>query len=100
MKRLTIPLALLAATLASVAFSLGGVHTASATSVNTPAIGFFRVFCSVSHRAPDDPIVHKNMPGMAHSHDFLGSRVVDADVTVDEMTAGGTSCRTPKDKSS
>jgi hypothetical protein len=52
----------------------------------------FRVFCSLSHRRPDDPIVYPGQPGAAHNHDFLGPSATDADVTLGQLTDTDTTC--------
>lgn len=65
-----------------------------------PDIGEFVAYCTFSHRAHDDPIVFPGQPGKSHSHDFFGSVVADADVTVDEMLAGDTTCDPIGDRSS
>jgi hypothetical protein len=57
----------------------------------------FAARCDFSHRAPDDPIVHPNKPGAAHSHDFFGSRSTDAFSTYQSMTAAPTTCSRPED---
>jgi hypothetical protein len=57
----------------------------------------FAVRCDFSHRAPEDPIVHPNMPGEAHSHDFFGNTSTDADSTYDSLRAAGTTCTRPED---
>src|SRR5262245_66061646 len=38
----------------------------------------FKVLCGSSHIAPDDPIVHPNMPGMSHLPQFFGNRTTNA----------------------
>jgi hypothetical protein len=59
----------------------------------------FAVRCDFSHQLPDDPIVHPDEPGAAHSHDFLGNRSTDAFSTYESMTAPGvtTTCKRPED---
>ncbi len=63
-------------------------------------IGEFVAFCPLSHRAPDDPIVHKNMPGMSHLHDFLGNVTTNASSTLESLLVGDTTCNPVSDKSS
>jgi hypothetical protein len=60
--------------------------------------GVFSIRCGLSHRAPDDPIVHPGHKGMAHSHDFFGNRSTDANSTYDTMMDGDTSCELEGDK--
>jgi Domain of unknown function (DUF1996) len=63
------------------------------------ASGAFGVVCTYSHRAPNDPIVHPNMPGMSHSHDFFGNSSTDAESTFYSLRAAETDCNRPADKS-
>lgn len=68
--------ALLAAlTSAPAASAASGDHGAS-----------FALFCNFSHRASDDPIVHPDEPGAAHSHDFFGNVTTNAYSTYQSMT--------------
>jgi hypothetical protein len=62
--------------------------------------GVFSVRCSFSHRAPDDPIVHPNHAGGAHSHDFFGNRSTNAASTFESMMQAQTSCELREDTSS
>lgn len=55
-------------------------------------IGEFVAFCPPSHRAGDDPVVLPNMPGMSHSHDFMGNVSVAATSTITTMLMAGTTC--------
>jgi len=64
-----------------------------------PGGGSFKVTCTYSHRRTDDPIVHANMPGMAHSHDFFGNRGTGAASTGESLVAGTTSCDRSEDRS-
>jgi hypothetical protein len=52
----------------------------------------FVVECGFSHQAPDDPIVHPRHSGRSHLHVFFGNTTTDADSTVDDLAAGGTTC--------
>jgi hypothetical protein len=61
--------------------------------------GVFSVRCPFSHRAPDDPIVHPNIAGGAHSHDFFGNRSTNAASTFESMMQAQTSCELPEDTS-
>lgn len=58
-----------------------------------PPRGQFVTRCEYSHSLPDDPIVHPNMPGMSHRHDFFGSTETSATATVTDLTRGPTTCR-------
>lgn len=55
-------------------------------------VGQFVVECRYSHSAPDDPIVHRDMAGMSHRHDFYGSVEVDASSTAAELLGTETTC--------
>lgn len=65
----------------------------------SPVNARFIAPCSFSHRANDDPIVHPRMPGMSHTHDFLGNRSTDAFSTAETLLAAGTTCRRQGDRS-
>jgi hypothetical protein len=52
----------------------------------------FVVECGFSHSGPDDPIVHPGHSGRSHQHVFFGNTTTDADTTVEDLAAGGTSC--------
>jgi hypothetical protein len=54
--------------------------------------GSFHVYCGLTHRANDDPIVFPRGPGMSHSHDFFGPRGLDAFSTNASIRRAGTSC--------
>jgi hypothetical protein len=56
--------------------------------------------CSVTKRAPDDPIVFPGQPGRSHDHTFSGSLVIDPSSTADELLRGPTNCTNSGDKSS
>lgn len=60
----------------------------------------FLVRCEVSHRAPDDPIVHPGRPGASHEHVFFGNRQVTATSTYDELLGAPSSCEQPLDTAS
>jgi hypothetical protein len=79
------------AVLAAVA-SLMAVLTPAASARSSDHGASFAVRCDFSHRAPEDPIVHPGMPGMAHSHDFFGNTSTSADSTYDSLRAAGTTC--------
>jgi hypothetical protein len=55
--------------------------------------------CNYTHSAPDDPIVFPGVAGAAHLHDFIGGKTTDAFSTLASMTAGGTACDMPDDRS-
>lgn len=60
----------------------------------------FIVQCDLSHMAYDDPIVHPDMPGMSHNHQFFGNRAVTADPDYDKVIGAETSCRQALDTAS
>jgi hypothetical protein len=59
----------------------------------------FQANCSYTHHRPDDPIVYASQPGASHDHTFMGSTTTDAFSTTASLSAGGTTCRAPGDKS-
>ncbi|MFL1430469.1 MULTISPECIES: DUF1996 domain-containing protein [unclassified Nocardiopsis] len=59
----------------------------------------FQANCSVSHTAPDDPIVYPGMPGGSHDHTFMGNTTTDANSTLESLKQGGTTCLVPGDLS-
>jgi hypothetical protein len=61
--------------------------------------GQFKVNCTYSHSATDDPIVFPGQPGASHLHDFFGNTTTDAFSTAATLLAGGTTCETSDDKS-
>jgi hypothetical protein len=108
MKRISLLLAGL------VALGVAGIASASASHAARPVaamasapvpspaasprnqINFFSA-CRFDHRGPDDPIVHPDMPGMSHSHDFFGNVSTNAASTYTSMRAATTSCSRPGD---
>ena len=48
--------------------------------------------CDFTHTLSDDPIVHPNLPGASHSHDFFGNTTTNAATTLTSLAAGGTTC--------
>lgn len=55
-------------------------------------IGAFHADCEFSHRLNDDPIVAFGMPGASHSHDFSGSRTLNAFSTPASIRQAPTNC--------
>jgi len=49
--------------------------------------------CGFSHRAPDDPIVFPDRPGLSHDHTFVGNTTTNAASTVRSLRAGSTTCK-------
>jgi len=56
-------------------------------------IGAFRIPCSFSHMAFDDPIVYPGVPGAAHLHTFFGNTATSATSTAESIrTSGNSTC--------
>ncbi|MGB2756805.1 MAG: DUF1996 domain-containing protein [Acidimicrobiia bacterium] len=60
-------------------------------------VGQFVVKCTYSHSGPFDPIVHPNMPGMSHRHDFYGAPSTDASTKAADLIGGKTTCNKSPD---
>jgi uncharacterized protein DUF1996 len=52
----------------------------------------FNVVCHLDHTAPDDPIVHPDMPGYSHMHLFFGNRSTNAYTTTRSLQTSSSSC--------
>lgn len=76
--------------IAAVALAGMAIEHSRLAQRNSP--GSFGVACSLSHVAPDDPIVMPGMSGMAHLHAFFGNTSTSATSTRDSMLAAGTTC--------
>jgi hypothetical protein len=67
--------------------------------------GVFDTGCLYSHTLPDDPLVHPNMPGMSHVHDFFGNRTTKGGSTGNVLldatrtNASNTTCKDKRDGS-
>jgi hypothetical protein len=61
--------------------------------------GSFNTPCGYTHSATDDPIVHHEMPGMSHRHDFFGAMTTSSSSDADSLLDGGTTCRSVADHS-
>ncbi|MEV5970342.1 DUF1996 domain-containing protein [Streptomyces sp. NPDC051921] len=59
----------------------------------------FQANCSVTHTAPDDPIVYPGQPGASHDHTFMGNTSTNAHSTTASLTNGPTTCSAPADSS-
>jgi hypothetical protein len=59
----------------------------------------FRLLCGSSHVLPDDPIVHPNMAGMSHLHQFFGNRTTNAGSTEASLLGQPTTCSSAADAS-
>lgn len=53
--------------------------------------------CGFSHHAADDPIVHPDVPGASHWHDFFGNTTTDAASTHESLLGGATTCQARAD---
>ncbi len=68
----------------------------------TPPPRYFHEFqanCSVTHTAPDDPIVYPGQPGKSHDHTFMGNTSTDANSVTSSPYGGATTCKAPGDSS-
>ncbi|MGW2014664.1 DUF1996 domain-containing protein [Streptomyces sp. NPDC001927] len=68
----------------------------------TPPPRYFHEFqanCSVTHTAPDDPIVYPTRPGASHDHTFMGNTSTNAHSTTGSLYGGTTTCKAPGDAS-
>ncbi|WP_256107109.1 DUF1996 domain-containing protein [Streptomyces sp. ODS05-4] len=71
-------------------------------SHRTPPPRYFHEFqanCSVSHTAPDDPIVYPGRPGASHDHTFMGNTSTNGDSVTGTLYGGATRCKAPGDSS-
>lgn len=59
----------------------------------------FQANCSVTHTAPDDPIVYPGQPGKSHDHTFMGNTTTNAAGTIASLYGGRTTCKAPADAS-
>jgi hypothetical protein len=79
---------------------------ASGFRVLSPSAGDFPqhvnwvAVCSVTKRAPDDPIVFPGQPGRSHDHTFSGSLAINPSSTAEELLRSATNCTNSGDKSS
>jgi hypothetical protein len=62
---------------------------------NPVKVAEFHATCTVSHHAPDDPIVFPGGAGKSHNHTFIGNTSTNANTTLASLKAAGTTC-TPK----
>lgn len=60
-------------------------------------VGQFVVKCGYSHSGPYDPIVHPEMPGMSHRHDFYGAPSTNASTKAADLIGGKTTCNKSPD---
>ncbi|MFE9685180.1 DUF1996 domain-containing protein [Streptomyces sp. NPDC006285] len=71
-------------------------------SDRTPTPRYFHEFqanCSVTHTAPDDPIVYPGQSGRSHDHTFMGNTSTDAHSVTASLYGGDTVCKAPGDAS-
>ncbi|GHG25708.1 DUF1996 domain-containing protein [Streptomyces filamentosus] len=70
------------------------------TEVPPPAYHHeFQAGCSVTHTAPDDPIVYPGQFGKSHDHTFMGNTSTNAASTTASLYGGATTCKAPADAS-
>ena len=74
----------------SASTGLGGPRDAGSSGGG--GLATFNVRCDSSHIAPDDPIVHPNMAGMSHLHQFFGNRTTNAASTAQSLRGQATTC--------
>jgi hypothetical protein len=80
--------------------------SASGFRVLSPSAGDFPqhvnwvAVCSVTKRAPDDPIVFPGQPGRSHDHTFSGSLAINPNSTAEELLRSKTNCTNSGDTSS
>jgi hypothetical protein len=99
-KRIPKRIVLMLGLIGALTFLVTGAQSPLAQAEPAAEIGEFVAFCDFSHRAMDDPIVFPGLPGASHNHDFFGSVVADAAVTLEAMLAGDTTCDPVGDRSS
>lgn len=59
--------------------------------------GQFVAQCTFSHDGMNDPIVHPNMAGMSHNHEFYGAEGTDETSTAEDLAGQDTTCDKPAD---
>jgi len=79
--------------------STGAGGPADAGSQGGGGLTTFRVECADSHVLADDPIVHPNMPGMSHLHEFFGNATTNARSTAASLLGQATTCSASADAS-
>jgi hypothetical protein len=80
--------------------SASGFRVLSPTASDFPQHVDWVTVCSVTKRAPDDPIVFPGQPGKSHDHTFSGSLAINASSTANELLRSPTNCTNSGDKSS
>jgi Domain of unknown function (DUF1996) len=69
-----------------------GAGAPNALASGSQSGGIFHTTCAYSHSLPDDPIVHPNMPGTSHMHDFFGNASTGAFSTLGFLQAATGNC--------
>ncbi len=72
----------------------------AAVAAPAPSGAFFFLNCTVSHSAPDDPIVYPGLPAHSHDHEFIGNASTNAYSTPAKLAGRATTCSNKKDFSS
>lgn len=67
--------------LIALATAAAAAPAGAGTAATGPSGAFFVLSCTVSHSAPDDPIVLPGLPGRSHDHYFIGNTSTDASST-------------------
>ena len=63
-------------------------------------VGAFRLICTPSHNAYNDPIVYPGQPGKSHLHTFFGNTLTDANSTYASLrTTGDSTCNNALNRS-
>ena len=92
--------ALSVAAISSQPASASGFRTLSPSAGDFPRHVNWVAVCSVTKRAPDDPIVFPGQPGRSHDHTFSGSLAINPSSTAEELLRSATNCTNSGDKSS
>jgi Domain of unknown function (DUF1996) len=67
------------------------IRPADAVGPSSDGTGDFRIICTFSHMAYDDPIVRPGQRGASHLHTFFGNTALNANTTADNITTAGNS---------
>jgi hypothetical protein len=95
---LVVGAAALSACTAEAAYSPAPTETA-ARIATVDDFGSFSVVCEYTHRASDDPIVHRDAPGHSHVHEFFGNPGTDDASTAASLMAVEGECDSVADHS-
>jgi hypothetical protein len=74
------------------AVGYSNLRVSDTTEVATPSdSGAFRIICTPSHMANDDPIIYPNQSGASHHHTFFGNTLTNAASTNATLASTGNS---------